>query len=98
MTYNVKNNIFVNCGKSGQVVVGLNGGQTSNNPTWSVSDNVFNNGTSDTSGNEVTKAGNDKSGNQIVQKSIAKVVAFKDPAKGDFTQSDVEVGDPRWIK
>ena len=98
VTYNVKNNIFVNCGKSGQVVVGLNGGQTSNNPTWSVSDNVFNNGTSDTSGNEVTKAGNDKSGNQIVQKSIAKVVAFKDPAKGDFTQSDVEVGDPRWIK
>jgi hypothetical protein len=97
-TYNLKNNIFVDCGKSGQVVVGVNHGQTSATPTWSVDKNVFNYGGSDTSEAEATKAGKDSKDKQIVQNSIAKVVTFKDAAKGDFTQSDVEVGDPRWIK
>ena len=94
--YNVKNNIFVNCGKNGQTIVGLNHGQVSSNPTWSVDGNVFNYNGSDTSGAEVTKAGKDSNNKDIVQNSIAKVVTFKDAANGDFTQSDVEVGDPRW--
>ena len=94
----MKNNIFVNCGKSGQVVVGVNHGQTSANPTWDVDGNVFNYNGSDTSAAEVSKAGNDSNNKQIVQNSIAKVVTFKDAAKGDFTQSDAQVGDPRWIK
>ena len=97
-TYNLKNNIFVDCGKSGQVVVGVNHGQTSANPTWDVDSNVFNYDGSDTSAAEVTKAGKDSKDKQIVQNSIAKVVTFKDAAKGDFTQSDAQVGDPRWIK
>lgn len=97
-TYNLKNNIFVDCGKSGQVVVGVNHGQTSASPTWDVDSNVFNYGGSDTSAAEVTKAGKDSNNKDIVQNSIEKVITFKDATKGDFTQSDAQVGDPRWIK
>ena len=97
-TYNLKNNIFVDCGKSGQVVVGVNHGQTSASPTWDVDSNVFNYDGSDTSAAEVTKAGKDSNNKDIVQNSIEKVITFKDATKGDFTQSDAQVGDPRWIK
>ena len=56
--YTLKNNIFVDCGKSGgEMVVGFNNGQTSGTPIWDVDGNVFNWNGEDTSEAEVTKAG-----------------------------------------
>ena len=103
--YTVKNNIFVNCGKSGQVIVGLNNGQTSATPVWDVDGNAFNWNDADVSATEVSKAGKHKVGEEdvdIVQNSVEGVVAFKDAANGDFTLGDCAqytkgTGDPRWI-
>ena len=103
--YTVKNNIFVNCGKSGQVIVGLNNGQTSATPVWDVDGNAFNWNDADVSATEVSKAAKHKVGEEdvdIVQNSIEGVVAFKDAANGDFTLGDCAqytkgTGDPRWI-
>lgn len=89
----VKNNIFVDCGKSKQVIQGLNGGGTSTNPTFDVDSNVFNYGGADESATEVSP-----NSDQPNKNNIAAVITFKDAAKGDFTQSNVQVGDPRWIK
>lgn len=91
LKYNIKANIFVNCGKSGQAIRGIDGGGNSANPTWNVTGNVMNWGGADTSGSESTD-------NVPVTGSIAKVVNFKDAANGDFTQSDANAGDPRWYK
>ena len=105
--YTLKNNIFVNCGKSKQTVIGFNGGQASATPVWDVDGNLFNwNGVdTGTTGaeNEVTKAGQ-KGGEDIVKHSVAGVVAFADAANGDFTleygsaANTAKVGDPRWIQ
>ena len=103
--YTVKNNIFVNCGKSGQVIVGLNNGQTSATPVWDVDGNAFNWNDADVSATEVSKAAKHKVGEEdvdIVQNSVEGVVAFKDAANGDFTLGDCAqytkgTGDPRWI-
>lgn len=99
--YTIKNNIFVDCGKiPNQVIVGFNGGQASATPVWDVDGNIFNatveGAMSDASAQEVAKAGK-KNDEDIVKNSIAVVVAFKDAANGDFTQSTAKVGDPRWI-
>jgi hypothetical protein len=97
--YDLEDNIFVNCGKSGQVVKGVNGGQSGKNPTWIVKGNVFNFDGADTSAEEST--GDEE---EPVQNSIAGVVTFTDAAGGDFNGS-IElpaegeapaVGDPRW--
>ena len=93
LEYNVAGNIFVNCGKKGQTIKGMNGGQGGANPTWNIKGNVFNFEDADTSADEVT--GDD---NEPVAESIAAVVKFADPANGDFTQSDAKAGDPDWIK
>lgn len=93
LTFNVKNNIFVNCGKSNQVIQGLNGGGTSTNPTFDVDSNVFNFDGADQSSTEVSP-----NSNQPNKNNIAALIVFKDAANGDFTQSNVQVGDPRWIK
>lgn len=89
----VKENIFVNCGKSKQVIQGLNGGGTSKNPTFDVDSNVFNWNGADESGIEVSP-----NSEQPNKNNIAALIVFKDATKGDFTQSDAQVGDPRWIK
>ena len=95
LVYNVNNNIFVDCGKDKQTIIGINQGQQSDNPTWTVSGNVINYGGNDRCADEKnpysTKA-------TPIVNSIAKVVSFKDAAKGDFTQSDADAGDPRWKK
>lgn len=93
LKYVAKNNIFVNCGKSNQVIQGLNGGSKSTNPTFDVDSNVFNFDGADESATEVSP-----NSNQPNKNNIAAVITFKDAAKGDFTQSNVQVGDPRWIK
>lgn len=102
LSYEAKNSIFVNCGKSGEVVKGMNGGSTSANPTWSIDGNLFNYDGADTSANETT---GDTSEGEGVQNSVAGVVTFKDPSNGDFsgiiTKSDnstvdLTLGDSRW--
>ena len=93
LAYDVQNNIFVDCGKSGQVIKGFNGGGSSANPIWTVKGNVFNYGGADTSKSEATG-----DADEPVKESIAGVVTFADAAKGDFTQTLTDAaGDPRWI-
>ena len=81
--YTLKNNIFVNVGKSGQTVVGFNKGGVSANPAWTVDANVFNYDGADKSVDEVAKAGK-KAEEDIVKNSVAGVVTFTDAANGDF--------------
>jgi len=52
--YEVKNSIFVGCGKSCQVIKGMNGGQSGKNPTWIIEKNTFNFDGADTSAAEDT--------------------------------------------
>ena len=103
MKYDVENNIFVDCGKSGQTIKGLNGGQGGPNPTWIIKRNTFNftdeeGVLTDTSAAEVT--GDEE---EPVQESIEGVVQFKDAANGDFhlgeesAQNIAGIGDPRWF-
>ena len=103
--YTLKNNIFVDCGKNGQVVVGFNKGQNSATPVWDVDSNIFNWGGKDKSAAEVEKAGK-KDDKDIVKNSVAGVVEFPDAAHGDFNGMFVPSegaenpasmpGDPRW--
>ena len=103
--YTVKNCIFVDCGKEGKVVIGINKSQQSDTPYWDVDGNVFNFNGADTSGQEVTAAGQ-QNNEDIVKNSLAGVVAFKDAANGDFnvvfrpaegvTVPATLPGDPRW--
>ena len=79
LIYNVQNNLFVNCGKSGQTIKGMNGGASGSNPTWTIIGNAFNFDGADTSAAEST--GDDA---EPVQDSVAGVVEFTDAANGDF--------------
>ena len=100
LAYEVQNNIFVNCGKSGQVIKGMNGGQAGANPTWTIKGNAFNFDGADTSATEST--GDDA---EPVQDSVAGVIAFTDAANGDFNGTFTlaegatkpeALGDGRW--
>jgi len=97
LVYTVKNNIFVDCGKKGQTVRGMNGGQNGKNPTWTVDGNAFqfivDGVITDSSADEST---GDEA--EPVQNSFEGVVTFADIANGDFSQKDTPAGDPRWIK
>lgn len=93
LLYTVKDCIFVNCGKSGQAIKGLNQSQGGANPTWNISGNVFNFDGADTS--EAEGTGDDA---EPIVDSKAVVVNFADAANGDFTQAEAKAGDPRWIK
>ena len=100
MAYDIKNNIFVDCGKSGQVIRGFNGGQGGSNPTWTISGNLFNFEGADTSASEST--GDDA---EPVSDSVEGVITFTDPTAPDFSGSielspsatePALLGDPRW--
>ena len=105
LTFVAENNIFVNCGKNGQAIKGMNGGGSSTNPTWTVSGNVFNfeveGVMTDTSAAEETG-----DAEEPIQNSYALVMTFVDPAGGDFnadftaaedaTIPTEKIGDPRW--
>ena len=100
ITYDVKNNIFVDCGKSGQVIKGMNGGGSSANPVWDIDGNVFNFGGADTGASEST---GDEA--EPVKNSVEAVVTFTDAAAGNFDAqfgtptvpaTPIVVGDPRW--
>ena len=84
----VKNNIVVNSGKSGQFVKGLNNGSSAKAANFDVDNNVFN-----FDGAVVQEQGDEG----VIKNSIEIVVEFADAANGDFTQSNVKVGDPRWF-
>ena len=100
--YTIKNNIFSDCGKSAQVVVGFNKGQNSATPVWDVDGNTFFWSGADVSEAETSKAGK-KDGEDIVKNSLTSDPEFTDAANGDFTigaatdQAELKTGDPRWL-
>ena len=81
--YTIKNNLFVNCGRKGNVIVGFNKGQTSATPVWDVDGNAFNWDGEDVGDAEVEKA-NQKDGEDIVKNTVAGVVTFKDLKNGNL--------------
>jgi hypothetical protein len=81
--YTLKSNIFVDCGKSGQTVVGFNKGQTSATPVWDVTGNYFEAGGECKNAAEIEKAGQ-KGGEDIVKDCVGGKVTFTDAAAGDF--------------
>ena len=99
LAYDVLGNIFVNCGKSGQTIKGMNGGQGGTNPTWNISGNAFNYDGKDTSAAETT---GDEA--EPIQNSVAGIITFADADAGDFNGSILLApgttgtvgGDPRW--
>ena len=105
LAYTLTNSLFVNCGKSGQVVKGVNQGQNGANPTWSINGNAFNfedgeGGFKDTSADEST---GDEA--EPVQNSVAGVMAFTSLEAPDFggvfklgegAAAPESLGDPRW--
>jgi hypothetical protein len=102
LSYEIRNCLVVDCGKSGQFVKGFNGGQGGANPEWTIEGNSFqrivDGAMTDTSANEET--GDD---DQPVKDNVTGLVVFKgDYASGDFTlggcpQNTAKVGDPRWL-
>ena len=102
LAYDVLGNIFVNCGKEGQTIKGMNGGQGGANPTWTINKNVFNFDGKDTSAAETT---GDEA--EPIQNSVAGIITFADADAGDFTptllmdpsstSAPESIGDPRWI-
>ena len=98
--YSLLNSIFVDCGKENQVVVGLNKGQPSANPTWDVDGNYFAWGGKCVNEQEASKAGEG-----IVKNSVDGLLTFTDAAAGDFNgtfelaegaKAPERLGDPRW--
>ena len=79
MSFEIKNNLFVDCGKQGQVIRGFNGGQASGNPSWYVSGNAFNYDGEDTGETEIS---NDTYGK--IENTVFGVMNFNDPYNGDF--------------
>ena len=85
LSFELAGNIIVNCGEKGNFVAGLNEGQKSSEVEWVVDSNAFN------------FDGEDSGANEAYGNALSGVVKFADAAKGDFTQSNVAAGDPRWI-
>ena len=100
LSYTVQSNLFVNCGKSGQVIKGMNGGASGANPTWVISGNAFNFDGADTSAAEAT--GDDE---EPVKESVAGVMTFANVETPDFggtfempagATAPTALGDIRW--
>ncbi len=103
-SYTLSENIFVNCGKEGQTVVGFNKGQTSPTPEWEVIGNYFAWGDACKNEAEIAKAGK-KNDADIVQACVEGLLTFNDAANGDFNGTfeladDAEqpevLGAPEW--
>jgi len=98
--YEIKNNLFMDCGMKGQVVIGFNGGVASGYPAWGVFGNAFNYEGLDSSADEIANDTNGK-----IQNTIAGVMNFNDVSAGDFggifnlaanVSAPKSLGDPRW--
>ena len=85
LSFELMDNVIVNCGEKGNFVAGLNEGHKSSEVEWVVDSNAFN------------FDGEDSGANEAYGNALSGVVKFADAAKGDFTQSNVAAGDPRWI-
>ena len=94
MEFKVENSIIANSGKKGQFIVGLNGGSANTAQNYIINNNVFNFDGDDVSAAEEAKV---QEKIDLALNSIAAVVSFADADNGDFTQSDVKIGDPRWL-
>jgi hypothetical protein len=104
MEYKVENSIIVNSGKSGQFIVGLNGGSANSVQTYTISGNVFSFDGADVSAAEQAKVQEKIADKEL--KSVAGMVTFTDAANGDFngsfllapetTSMPETIGDPRW--
>jgi hypothetical protein len=102
LSYDIRNCLIIDCGKSGQFVKGFNGGQSGANPIWNIVGNSFQRivegALTDVSANEET--GDEE---EPVKDNVAGVVVFSgDYAVGDFTlggcpQNTAKIGDPRWL-
>ena len=106
MGFVVKNSIILDSGKSGQFVVGLDGGSYKSAPTWDIDKNAFNFGGADVSAAESAKVVEGGGTADIIKNSIAGVVAFANTdyaTTGNFTlgasslQNMLQIGDPRWL-
>ena len=106
MEFKVENSVIVNSGKSGQFIVGLNGGAANSAQTYTISNNAFNFeagdplALTDVSAAEQSKVQEKIAGAEL--NSVAGVVTFADAANGDFTlgacpAKDASIGDPRWL-
>lgn len=102
LEYIVKDNIVLDCGKKGQFVRGLNGGQNGKNPTWAIDRNTF----LFTVDGIITNTGAEESTNdseEPITNSLITNPAFTDAANGDFhigkstQQAKFKTGDPRWL-
>lgn len=102
LEYIVKDNIVLDCGKKGQFVRGLNGGQNGKNPTWAIDRNTF----LYTVDGIITNTGAEESTNdseEPITNSLITNPAFTDAANGDFhigkstQQAKFKTGDPRWL-
>ena len=104
VTFEIKNNVIVDCGKKNETIKGFNGGGDGGNSTWDVDGNIINftidGKLTDTSANE--KAGGKT---ENVKNSVAGLMTFTDAAAGDFNgtftlawggTAPASVGDPRW--
>jgi hypothetical protein len=109
LTFNVKNNIFMDCGKQGQVIKGMNGGQGGANPTWAIDGNTFlwsqETTVEETTTVEIINTGDaEETGDadEPVQNNITGV-PFSSVPTNDFTvaasslQAKNKNGDPRWL-
>jgi hypothetical protein len=103
MTFDIENNIFVNCGKKGQVLRGLGGNASSaqTSATWTVANNIFNH-----SGENAEEGVVGSYADVSSMTSIAGLMTFTNAAAGDFNGSFLLApgteapatmpGDPRW--
>ena len=100
IAYTIENSIFVNVGKSGQVVKGINQGQSGTNPTWNIKGNAFNFDGLDTGVSEETG-----DSEEPVTDTLNGLVTFTNPATPDFggrflkapgIATPASLGDPRW--
>ena len=104
ITYEVKSSIIVDCGKRGQFLKGLNGGQPGNNCVWDIDGNAFQWTETVDENPVITDISADETCGGEVKNNVAGNLVFADRpnAEGNFTlgdcpQNDAKIGDPRWI-
>ena len=103
MEFKVENSVVVNSGKSGQFIVGLNGGSANSVQTYTISNNLFNFDGADVSAGEEAKVKEKIA--EAALNSIEGTIAFTDPTAPDFSGTVLlapsatapsALGDPRW--